>query len=229
MKSARIRIDGIYDKRTLASIFNHQVIDYQFDLRPRSFNFIQEHKLLDIIMNVDNLLLGRPSFRYFLHFAGEQDYVITKLASDVKKVIKQNDAIILEFSDAKEVDFYDSFGTPYFCHYHPLMKLGSFLASPYFSGLVVPYSHLEGLHEQGMFHNFVKNLLQVSFGALESGKMELVLALDWDSNVFPSIYDFLDFSLVSLPINNKVEVCYRNVDLGGVETGLRHLQSLSQR
>jgi hypothetical protein len=41
----------------------------------------------------------------------------------------------------------------------------------------------------------------------------MLLKVDWHNNLLTSLLDLFEFNLLSFPINSKIEVCYRNVDL----------------
>ena len=41
----------------------------------------------------------------------------------------------------------------------------------------------------------------------------MLLKSDWDHNLLTTLFDLFEFDLLSFPINSKIEVCYRNVDL----------------
>ena len=53
--------------------------------------------------------------------------------------------------------------------------------------------------------------------------MGLILRVDWDDNIIPSLLDYFDFEFISLSLNSKVEICYRNIDLNRMEKGLKYL------
>ena len=54
------------------------------------------------------------------------------------------------------------------------------------------------------YTTYAQNILEEHF---------LILQSDWDSDRLNSIFEFFEFDLLSFPINSKIEVCYRNVDL----------------
>ena len=77
----RLRIDGIYDTRTLKHLKTLGLKDFCFDFSPKSFNFIQEYVFLEQI-----LTLLDPTDRIFLHFSRSNDPMVTKLTDDLKKI-----------------------------------------------------------------------------------------------------------------------------------------------
>ena len=76
----QLRIDGIYDKRTLKHLKDQGIKDFCFDFSPKSFNFIQEYVFLEQILNLLN-----SSDRIFLHFSKANDPMIKKIVVDIKK------------------------------------------------------------------------------------------------------------------------------------------------
>ena len=42
--------------------------------------------------------------------------------------------------------------------------------------------------------------------------LDILLAIDWDSDIFPSLLDMMNFNGLSMPLNSKIEVAYRQLD-----------------
>jgi hypothetical protein len=57
-----------------------------------------------------------------------------------------------------------------------------------------------------------------------NNEKKIILRIDWNSNVFPSLFDYFDFDLMSFPINSKIEICYRNVDLKKLTSEMAHVE-----
>ena len=83
---------------------------------------------------------------------------------------------------------------------------------PNFRGLIFNFSFFEDLHKRGILNNFIANFYTYYKKHLSEDK-QIVMRIDWNDNVFPSLFDYLDIDLMSFSINDKIEVCYRNVDL----------------
>ena len=175
---------------------------------------------------------GSPTDRYFLQFENEQDYIIKKFIDDLKEFTSRNPNygfaigpqeynFCLEFSDLREVGFYEQFKIPFYWHFHPNIDLRSMLDSPYCKGVVLSYSYLNRLHEAGEFFNFVTEFLKHTDQKIKNAEIDVVLTQDWDSDLFPSLLDFLPVSLFSLPINYKVETSYRNADISKISNELK--------
>ena len=100
----KIKIEDIYSQDTLNLLFKNKIKIFGFDFRPKSFNFLQEYKLLEFIK--DNNFLDCD---LYLKFGNEKDYVIKKILNDVKAAAVSSERVILDFLDVVSFDFYQSF------------------------------------------------------------------------------------------------------------------------
>ncbi|MCY4523731.1 MAG: hypothetical protein OXB84_03220 [Halobacteriovoraceae bacterium] len=204
-----IRIDGVYDEKTILGLKDIPVRNINFDFRPKSFNFLQHYRFMQILEKIYN-----TTQRYFLHFNNESNNMIFKFLNDLDKRYQMSDNFILEFSDHQRLDFYQQFDHPFFWHYRPEKIFDELLEIPQFKGLVLPHSFLTGLHEQGKLNNFTRNFHQLFYGKKKTS-IELALSLEWNADIFPSLFDLFEFDMICFTINNQVEHGYRqiNVDL----------------
>ena len=202
-----IRIDGIYDQETFMGLRDIPISNIGFDFRPKSFNFLQHYRFMDILEKLHN-----PSERYFLHFCDETNTMISKFLKDLAKRYPMANNFLLEFSDNQTLDFYKQFKYPFFWHYRPDENFNKLFDLPHFKGLVLSHSFLTGLHERGRLNNFIRNFHQL-FYRRKDNRRELALSLEWNSNIFPSLFDLFEFDMICLPINKKVEQHYRKVDM----------------
>ncbi|WP_372654453.1 hypothetical protein [Halobacteriovorax sp.] len=219
--SKLVKVAGVYDKRTIQRLKEVGVDQFSFDFRARSFNFLQQHSF----MNLQKELALDENM--FLHFENEADFVIHKIIDDLKteRNIKN---VTLEFSDLNSIDFYEAFKTPFIWHYNlDYKEFDALNKSQYLQGIVLKFSDLLKLHEDGVLHNFCNNFHSLFIDLLSKEDFKLTLELDWDSNLFSSISEFFDFDLISIPISNKVEICYRNVDLSKVQDHVQYLKDLN--
>lgn len=224
-----VKIDGIYDGRTIKELNRLRITHQSFDFRPKSFNFLQGYKLLELLE--EHYL---PQNFYYLHFQGEKEFVVRSILNDLNKtLLKRNpfldtglERVRLEFSDVRERSFYESFNLPYYWHYDPSVSVASYLGSHLLKGIVLSYSLLEGLQRQGTIYNFAQNLTQQIFMS-GNQHLEIIVHLDWDADIFPSLFDLFDVCTISLPVNNKIEVCYRNVDVTKLSTNVEHYKNLN--
>jgi hypothetical protein len=202
----KLRIEGIYDKRTLKYLKTLGVKDFSFDFSPKSFNFIQEYVFLEQILN-----LLEPRDRIFLHFSRSNDPMIFKLIEDLKKVRQGFGNIYFEF-DEWSFDV-TSFNFPY--NYLLNFSKGSDpskLIGKNFKGFVFNFNFFEDLHRSNLLNQFVSNFY--TRYQLKMGDDSLMLLkIDWHDNLLTSLFELFEFNLLSFPINSKIEICYRNVDL----------------
>ncbi len=205
-----IKINGIYDTRTIKGLRALGCSKFCFDFRVRSFNFLQQHQFLKILENHYT-----TSEQIVLKYENEANFVIQKMIDDLKKIEKINllHNVCLEFSDNLGPEFYDQFEIPYYWHFSKEVKWSRILKSKFLKGIIIPFSTLEEAHESGQYYNFVNNFHSMFISPNKEAKLELGLDFDWTSNLLPSLTEFFDFDFLSLSINDKVETCYRNVDI----------------
>lgn len=219
--SKLVKVAGVYDKRTIQRLKEVGIDQLSFDFRARSFNFLQQHAFMEL---QEDLALDE---NIYLHFENEADFVIHKILDDLKDRRNAKN-ITLEFSDLMPVEFYESFKKPFIWHYNFDYKdFENINKSKYIKGIVLRFSDLLKLHEDGVLHNFCNNFHALFINLLSNEDFKLTLELDWDSNLFSSISEFFDFDLISIPISNKVEICYRNVDLSKVQNHVQYLKGLN--
>jgi hypothetical protein len=81
-----------------------------------------------------------------------------------------------------------------------------------FRGLIFNFEFFEELHRSRSLNNFANNFHTKYYTALAENCL-MLLKIDWNNDLLTSIFDLFEFNLISFPINSKIEVCYRNVDL----------------
>jgi hypothetical protein len=224
MKDQNVKIDGIYDLRTLKSLLDLGIKEFSFDFSPRSMNFLQQHVFMEMLDQTFH-----SNFRGFLKYQNEADFVIRKMLDDL--MMRWGDGHLLskffplEFNDEKDRDFYDSFDWPYYWHYTNGSVFKELQNSRNFKGLILHYSLLEKMHSQGSLNSFIQSLIQLLYQNGASDNFEIILNGDWNMNWIQSLFDYLEIDLISFPINSAVEVCYRNVDLNKVKSGMGYFQN----
>lgn len=202
----RVRIEGIYDLRTLKHLKQNQLKDFCFDFSPRSFNFIQEHVFLDQLVP----LLGTRD-RIFVHFARSNDPMITKLVGDLKKAGVDLGQVFFEIDEWSTEIIPDNFEYNYVLHYSSDLDISKSIGKK-FCGLVFEFSFFEDLFHKNLITRFSTNFY-ARFHPFLSESHFMILKMQWNTNVISSLFDLLDFNLISMPISPDIEVCYRNVDL----------------
>ena len=199
---AQLRITGIYDQRTIQLLNENKIYSLGLDLRPRSLNFVQSYRLVEMLSKQQ---LGEV----YLHFENEKEFIIQDIIDKVRAVY--GGKLILEFSDSLNKEFYDQFNLPYILKFDPYRGDLVNCCGENFSGFVFDYDHLETIHQRGLFDKWVGEYYR-SISFLDK-QIKHTLNRGWKSDIFPSLYEFLDFDYVSLCISSEVEVCFRNVDL----------------
>lgn len=202
----RVRIDGIYDLRTLNHLKQTELRDFCFDFSPRSFNFIQEHVFLEQLAPVLN-----ESDRVFFHFNRSNDPMVLKLAEDSRKAGLRPETLFFEFDEWSAEINSEEFPHNYILHYSGEQSFPKSFGKN-FRGFTFDFSYLEDLFHKNLLTRFSSNFY-TRFGTRMDDSHFLVLKMQWSSNIISSLFDLFDFELISLPIGPDIEICYRNVDL----------------
>jgi len=200
----KFKIEGIYDQRTLKLLKSRSVRDFGFNFSPKSFNFIQEHVFLNELIP-----LLDPLDKIYLNFSRSNDPMIGKVLEDLKKVGIQSSSLFLECDEW--VGNPSDFGIHYFLNYYPEIDMQKCVGE-FFSGMIFKFSFFEDLHQRGILNNFIANFY-THFKKYLTEDKKIIVKIEWNDNVFPSLFDYLDIDLMSFSINSQIEVCYRNVDL----------------
>jgi len=217
-----IRVDGIYDKRTLETLRGLGVNHIGLDLRPTSFNFIQHHVFFDLLPDIQRMGFSK----IFLIFENEADFVIQKFLDDLKVVqccesLLKQEFIFLDFRDLRSGEFYDQFQIPYIWTFDRTGKLAEFKESSLFRGVTVPYELIESSFQQGQIESFCQNMYQILGKKILTEKFIFDVKMNWNTNVIPSLFERFDFNLLTTQINSQVESCYRNVDIEALSRALK--------
>jgi hypothetical protein len=213
----KLRIDGIYDKRTLKHLKTLGLKDFCFDFSPKSFNFIQEYVFLEQILN-----LLEPKDRIFLHFSRSNDSMVFKLIEDLKKMGHSLKNVYFEFDEwSSEVNPID-FSYNYLLNFTKDSDSAKLIGEN-FKGFIFNFEFFEVLHRSNLLHNFASNFYTRYQSKLGENNL-MLLKIDWHNNLLTSLFDLFEFNLLSFPINSKIEVCYRNVDLKKLSSEMDVLQ-----
>jgi len=202
----KLRIEGIYDKRTLLHLKSLGLKDFCFDFSPKSFNFIQEYVFLEQI-----LIALSPTDRVFLHFKRSNDPMVLKLIDDLIKSGQNLENVYFEFdewsSDFKPSDFNYNFLLNFTNDTDPMKLIGK-----NFKGFIFNFNFFHELHQSNLLHNFAANFYTRYHTFIDEHSL-MLLKIDWQSDLLASLFEYFEFNLISFAINSQIEVCYRNVDL----------------
>ena len=202
--SKEISVGGIYDLETISQLRHIHLNNFGFDFRPKSFNFLQQHLVVDILKKCH-----RSSDRYFFHFQNEKDYIIFEYINYLKKTVPFCNNFFLEFSDHMEPSYYEKFSHPFYWYYQSESLFEEIVFLSDLQGIILPHSLLLRFYERGNLNDFISYFLRV----LANKKMEVVLSLEWKYEISPFIFELLNFDMISFSINQDVEYSYRNVNI----------------
>jgi len=217
----KLRIEGIYDKRTLKHLKDQGLKDFCFDFSPRSFNFIQEYVFLEQILS-----LLDSTDRVFLHFTRSNDPMVEKLIGDLKKSGHSLNNLFFEFDEWSEEVSPQDFALNYLLNFSRDTD-PSKLMGKNFKGFSFNFEFFEELHRSNLLNNFAGNFYTRYSSKIDSETL-MLLRVDWHHNLLASLFDLFEFNLLSFPINSKIEVCYRNVDLKKLNSEMEVLQKNRQ-
>lgn len=215
MKS--LKIDGLYDAKTITQLLKLGVRSFSFDFRPQSLNFVQHYRVIEILKEIG----VTSDKKYCFHFGNEFAPLIEKFIQDLNSEVGvtandwTNGNISLEFSGRSDFDQMDQFDVPYRWHLFSGTNWAVASKAKNLRGIVLPFEMLEDSFEAGSLSSLCINL-HTTFR-----NIDFHLERDWNSNVFSTLMDLFDFEDISLPINQDVEICFRNVDPKKLESGVR--------
>lgn len=226
----KLRIEGIYDSRTLISLKELGINNVLFDLRPKSFNFIQEHILQDIIKETFD-----PHLNFWLKFQNEKDFVVNNILSDLRSTLNEvsdhslfyeTKDFILEFCGNEDVLELDKYQVPFYYHVSFDSNFKQIFNSKYLQGIIVDGGLFKDLQERGQWdeysHHLKNEMVKRDRKHWDMAPLSIIYLSDWGEDIYPSLVEFLTPSYISLPINEKVEICYRNVDIFKAKEELVH-------
>jgi hypothetical protein len=202
---------GVYDLRTIKSLQEKKVNHFAFDFRPRSLNFIQEHLCLKLLKSI--------SFDHiYLQFENEKPYIIERIFKNVRDSFG-GEVSVEVFGSLPEIE---TFHFPFFYNIKYESIPVEVVNHPNLKGYSIDAKFLKLLKDNGSFEGWLNSFYTLN--AARSSELVHILSRDWDDDIFPTLYDLLDFDLISLSINSKVELCYRNVDLKKLEQHLTYIR-----
>jgi hypothetical protein len=209
------KIDGIYDVKTKKLVSELGISQFTLDFNPRGPNFCPLETAISIMStSAKPGAIGHEKF--YLYFDQDSPVVIKRVLEEIKKELPylSTDSYQLEFYDQREAAFFDQFNHPYIWHYQQGVPWKSIAESKLCKGIVLNYRLLEYFYHQKNLSSFLKTFYQIT----AKNQTEMFLKIDWGEELYQGILDQLHYDTISLPINQKVEICYRNVDLNKVQS-----------
>ena len=201
---------GVYDLRTIKSLQEQKVNHFAFDFRPRSLNFIQEHLCLSILKNTN-------FDHIYLQFENERPYIIERIYKNIRDSFDGQVTVELIGS----LEDIPSFSFPFIYRVSQDLIPIEIAEHKHLKGYSIESSFLTRIKENGTFQSWLNGFYTQNIK--RSQDLTHILVRDWDDDIFPSLYELLDFDLVSLSINSKVELCFRNVDLKKLNNQLSYI------
>jgi len=202
----RVRIDGIYDQRTLKHLKLSGVKDFCFEFSPKSFNFVQEHVFLEQLIP-----LFSEDDRVFVHFNRSNDPMVMKLGEDMARAGLDLKNVFFEF-DVWSADMDpQKFNYNYLLYFSNDQDVSKGIGNN-FCGFFFDFSFFEDLYHKNVLQRFASNFY-TRFGTSIDESKFFIMKMNWSSNLITSLFDFFEFTTIAMPINSDIEICYRNVDL----------------
>lgn len=209
----QIRIDGVYDRRTLLALKKLGINHFRFDFSPKSFNFIQLHIFIDHIVP----LLDKTD-KVFLHFNSSADLMIQKIISDLPFL---KDQIIFECDEWKEGHFLNNFNK--LINFHSKNDFKNHQITD-IKGVILEHDYLDELFLKSKLNQFLNELF-LTYGNIFDDEKLIIVESNSSYNLKQTLLDLIDYDLISLPINQQVEVCYRNIDVEKLNYEIRNVVS----
>lgn len=196
-----IKINGVYSYDLMLFLKSMGIKNFGFDLRPKSFNFIQLHVIKDIIQKCDT---GNETYSFM--FSNEKDFVINELIKSIESdTLLTRDRVLLEFTDVHDINDCESFNLNYIWHFSESSNYRKLSSTQFLRVLSIDQKILEQYQNSGQVYEFIKEI-----NNLRGENTLLDLRVNWDESIIESINDFYLPNLITLEISQLVESSYRN-------------------
>lgn len=188
------RLKGITDASTIEQAQRCSVFEYDFDLRPRSLNFIQ-------LKNVDKIISQFPHTKFQLIFENETNFTINEIA---KKLNHSKELFGIEVCGNINFEEVDELKLDYSWRFQEDSQFSDIKRAKNLKKIILTHTSLEHYLESGELFGFLQLFNDENFKDIE-----FELLLDWDTNLIESALKQLNFSFVSFEVNSKVELSYQ--------------------
>jgi hypothetical protein len=228
-----LKVAGIYSKEILERSSEEGLSHFSFDFRPRSPNFLQEYAFKDLIENHFH-----HQHKYYLHYQDEKKFMVDRMLDEIKgsllKIGRTPDfmkSFILQFSDVREISYYESFPLKFIWEYHPLGDIEKIVQCSNNTGILIPYNYIRDAAQDGSLQEMTIKILRArqlkSSSQPNDETFQLTLQLDWNTDILPSLSEFLSFDIIELPINSEIELSYRNIDFTKMSNSLTDIKKIA--
>ena len=213
-------VHNIYNQETLSFLKTKGIHHFGFNFQTKSPWFTQQYVIFELIEKNAH----SKSF-FYLNFSGEKDFMISKILSDLEAKnyfgIKKEQFILI-FDDKRDHDFFDQFGYQYHLYLDPMRNLEKIKTSELCTGLILDFNYLVELNQKHVLEHFCATMHK----HFKDTHHQLIFNVDWDSDIFSSIFEYFQFNSTSTCINGHVESGFRQVDSSKLEEGMRFIQNL---
>lgn len=206
----RLTLMGVTSLETIKLAHAAGVDTFSFDLRPKSFNFIQSKKIKSILNEA-------PLVDYRLTFANEKDFMVSALYNDIKLTTPN---LKIEFTGVTKLHELSRLEEPFVWHYNSDEKLRDIPNNSKLERVVLDHRVLSDYNDRGELFGFLQ-----LFQGLQ-GVVEFDLLLDWDTEIIGSMFEYFNFSGIVLEVNQKIEQGYQQVNHSLLLNQIQYYQDL---
>lgn len=206
-----VNVSGIYNLEILNTVIQSGVDELTFDLRPSSFNFVQEYVLLELLEHI-----SLRNKKINLHFEGEADFVIEKIVKDTRQVMATLGELNLIFSDKNSFDYYEQFNIPYSIVVKDDQLDPKINESKLFREMILPNETI------GLF-GIAKMMKMIGAFKNFDPERKIVLEVDYNHEKIIGTSEGLPADKYIFTIGSALEIGYRQVDSNRIKS---HLSSI---
>ena len=222
MEQTKLIIDGIFDKNSFDHFSQQGIHSFIFDLRPKSFNFIQQYVMIEILKKE---IFGKIHFS--LRFENDKDFVIKQFVQEVLKFFPR-ERLSLSFSDALTSSFYDQFKLPYSWHFQDFATLEKVAQGEFLTHLILSIHELVKISQRGSFETFLQKVNKLAMRR----DIQIRLLTPWENSFDDiAIFNLLNqFSYLErvLEVNSEVTSQYRMLNMQKTTYLLHQMNQKSQ-
>ena len=211
MLNLPIRIDGIYDERTLRHLTSIGVHSYGFDFRPLSPNFLQQHIFLELMKSYH-----AQNSKYYLCYHNEPDFIVEKMRDDFSQLIGKtafDKSVLMVYTGDETLHYADKIGMPFNWVWNGEILNSDIIESSFLRGISINLSYLVEMEAGGALHLQLQRLIHYITSNIRVREVSISINKDVQDRIPSSVLDYLEIDFINVPINSDLEVCYRNVDL----------------
>ncbi len=210
----RFGLKGITKSEVITHVLQHNVEEFSFDLRPKSFNFTQAYNIVSILKD-----FSTTGLNYQLIFENEKDFVVKSVLEQIEKDLGEKRIFHLEFSGETSIAELDSYGNPYSLHFKEGRKIAELTGAKNLKRIIFHQKDLQLYADNNELYGFLQ-----LFSDLDE-IVEFEILMEWDSQAIYSMFDYFPIKCLSFEVNNQVELSYQTVDITKVTNHLDFIQN----